>query len=198
MSETRSASRRRRFPLRTGVVTATAVRFSACSDDGPAGPGKACVAPQSPVPTSVVEGLTLADLRVAVRNAAERNATVLPAGNTTTELHGALLTLSDNLGSAQRENACQAATKAATALARLPDDPATLPDRAALRMVLEITAIVLRSCRTHSDHHRIHPRRGEAQERHAHIVDIRGSARGYGRTHVAIVPARAAAGTRMS
>jgi len=142
MSDTRSASPRRRSPLGTGVVIAAAVWFTACSDE-PADPGVACVAPESPVPVSVVEGLSLSDLRAAVRDAAERNATVLPASDATTELRGALLALSDNLGSAQGQSACQALTKAAAALARQPDDAATLPDRTAVKMVLDMAATMM-------------------------------------------------------
>lgn len=144
MSDARFATSNRRLPLRTGVVIAAVAWFSACADDT-VDPGKACVAPESPVPASVVEGLSLSDLRAAVRDAAERNAAALPANNATTELRGTLSVLADHLGSAQRETTCQAITKATVALAKQPDDAATLPDRTAVKLVLDMVSTVLSS-----------------------------------------------------
>lgn len=142
MNAPNGAVRQRSSAVRTSIIMVALASLAACSDD-PVDTGKACVGLTSPIPSAAVSGLGDSELRAAVRDAADRNVAALPASAEIAELRTAVETLSQNLGSARRADACLAITKARAVLARQPDDPATLPDRAALQLVLDIAAAVI-------------------------------------------------------
>jgi hypothetical protein len=87
--------------------------------------------------------LQTADFRAALIDAQTRLAPALPAGAAADELRAALNSLVNNLDGTGREAGCRLAHVAVAALERQPDLPETLPDRAALRLVLDLISAAL-------------------------------------------------------
>jgi hypothetical protein len=107
-------------------------------------PPELCTLPQTPVPAAAVANLSREPLQAAVVDAQQRMTAALPAGSATAELRGALGQLAQSLDAGNREAGCRALNAAFDALDRQANESATLPDRAALRLVLDLTAAALR------------------------------------------------------
>jgi len=128
------------------ITVVAAAGLSACDGSG-AGvddfSARPCVTPASTIAPAALEGLTSDGIRTAVLDAAGRIAASMPDGADADELRRALATMNDYVAVGSTDTACRLVHIAAQALARLPDDDATLPDRAALSLVIDLVSTAL-------------------------------------------------------
>jgi hypothetical protein len=84
-----------------------------------------------------------AALRSALMHAAGPMALGLPEGAATAALVSATTELGMGLDALSGDSECRALISADAALERIPDDPASLPDRTGIRLVLDVAARAL-------------------------------------------------------
>jgi hypothetical protein len=81
-----------------------------------------------------------AALRSALLDASSRVSSALGTSASVQLVQTALYGVAANIGASNDAGACGQVTTAASAVAALPEDPATLPDRDAIRLVLMLVA----------------------------------------------------------
>lgn len=141
--------RRLQWPARLLGLGALVVAFVLGCDDSPVGTDvhapEPCILPAASVPASALTGVDRGAVRVAVRDAEGRLATSLPEGEATDELQSALRVLDGVLAGpdAELDTGCRMVHLARTALETFEDVPHTRPDRAAVRLVLELATATL-------------------------------------------------------
>lgn len=136
-----------RRPSGAAVLAAAALGLTlAACDDSPVGVDPfgtvACEPPPVSLVPATVEGISRQDLRIAVEHAATVLTSSFPGGeqaNLRAKMQPVLSELSDN----PQSGLCRALDAASAALGDLPDTPATRPDRAAIRLILDMVALEL-------------------------------------------------------
>lgn len=135
----------RRAHLRV-LLPALALMTAAC-DSNPMGPGPLasapCQMPSQDLVGTAMEPFAPAALQSALRHAAGPMAAALGSGQVADELVKATSQLSTGLGGRSGDTECRVLRVASEALARLPDDPGTRPDRDGIRLVLVLAARAL-------------------------------------------------------
>ncbi len=129
-----------------GPLTLLILGLVAACDRGDAGPFALapCSLGEEPTISLDISHISRAsDLRPALVDAVERAALALPEGNLRSELRNALRHLSTTLGGG--DTTCRLKVLSNRALARLEglDDPGSLPDRAVIRLTLDLTRAAL-------------------------------------------------------
>jgi hypothetical protein len=124
------------------VIPVFALALATCSD--PLGPEELpCQKPAGLTAGITFAPVDLEEMRAALAHAAGPLAAAMGSEELTASLvkatEFASLTLADELP----RTGCRIVRIAAAALAQLPDDPATLPDRDAIRLILALTANTL-------------------------------------------------------
>ncbi len=99
-----------------------------------------CIVPAEIVASISPQPFPPAALHSALLHAAGPMTSALGSGMLTTELAKATTQLGQGLQSRAGDTECRVLELASTALARLPDDPAVLPDREGIRLVLALAA----------------------------------------------------------
>jgi hypothetical protein len=133
----------RRFVGQGSALVALGLAMAAC-DGGPLSP-EAMTAEPCRVPDAVASTLVWLPfapdaLRPALLHAAGPMSWALGSDKLTGELVQATAQLGSDLGTRSADTECRVLKLAAAALARLPDDPATRPDRDVISLVLTLAA----------------------------------------------------------
>lgn len=137
----RRASRSAIFVAATLLVGALAACEESPVESEPFAPVP-CEPPANRIPSAALEGVSRANLRTAVLDAAGRITTSLSVADAR-ELRSALDSLATHLGGNDFDTPCRVLHGALERLEELDDLPATRPDRIALRLVLDLVTAEL-------------------------------------------------------
>jgi hypothetical protein len=120
------------------------IAVAACNKESPTGPGftsgKTCAPPTLTPVAATVQPFAPAAMRAALLDAATRMSAALGTGADVQSVQAELNGAAADMGASNYAGACGMVTAAASAVAALPNDAATLPDRDAIRLVLALAA----------------------------------------------------------
>jgi hypothetical protein len=120
------------------MLTAGALLFASCGGE-PTGPGAAaCTLPATSIDRAATTGITTADLHAAALDATTRLVSNVGSGAAGSSLTTSVASLDQGVAAGDVQLACRSARNALATLDGLAADPASAPDRGALRLVIEL------------------------------------------------------------
>lgn len=127
--------------LTSAAALLLALTAGACSDE-PLAPEPfapvPCARAQN-IPDALLTHVTAGGLSIALQDARARLLPSLPEGSNVARLQEALDALAGHTGAGRPDAACRSIALARSLLARQPDDAGSLPTRAALAVLLDLT-----------------------------------------------------------
>ena len=129
--------RRDHRAARIAILIACVPLLASCGE--PTGPGPApCTLPSTSIDHAATAGITAADLHAAALDATTRLVSNVSSGAAGSSLTTAVASLDQGVTAGDAVLACRSARNALTTLDGLAADPASAPDRGALRLVIEL------------------------------------------------------------
>jgi hypothetical protein len=125
------------------VVFAVSAIVASCGESPTAPPASSLSNPCTPAALpaiSAADAVAPADLNSALQDALTRTSAGLGTGANVQAFQDAIRTVTASIDATNNSGVCRKITTASVALNALPDDPASLPDRDAIRMVLALAA----------------------------------------------------------